>query len=92
MIFLLKMSSIFLLLGRPDNFFFKLSVNMMSFTWVLDFFCVCVPTYMYLLFIYLVVAVLGLRCCVWASSSCSEWGCSLAVVPGLLVVASLAAG
>ena len=46
---------------------------------------------MYLLFIYLVVAVLGLRCCVWASSSCSEWGRSLAVVPGLLVVASLTA-
>ena len=26
------------------------------------------------LFIYLFMAALGLRCCVWAFSSCGEWG------------------
>ena len=43
-------------------------------------------------FIYLFLAVLGLRCCVWAFSSCSERGLLFFVVRGLLiVVASLVA-
>ena len=46
-------------------------------------------------FIYLFVcflAALGLRCCVWAFSSCGEWGLLLVVVRGLLIaVASLVA-
>ena len=43
-------------------------------------------------FIYLFLAALGLRCCVWAFSSCSERGLLFVVVRGLLiVVASLAA-
>ena len=43
------------------------------------------------LFIYF-LAVLGLRCCAQAFSSCGEWGLLLVVVPGLLiVVASLVA-
>ena len=41
------------------------------------------------LFIYL-LAVLGLRCCVWAFSSCGEQGLLFVVVHGLLIaVASL---
>ena len=45
------------------------------------------------LFIYLfILAALGLRCCAWAFSSCSEWGLLFVVVHGLLVVeASLVA-
>ena len=36
----------------------------------------------------LFVAVLGLHCCVWAFSNCSEWGYSLVVVRALLVAAT----
>ena len=40
----------------------------------------------------LFLAALGLHCCVWAFSSCSEWGLLFVVVHGLLiVVASLVA-
>ena len=43
-------------------------------------------------FIYLFLAVLGLRCCVQAFSSCGEWGLLFIVVCRLLIaVASLAA-
>ena len=43
-------------------------------------------------FIYLLLAVLGPRCCAWAFFSCSEWGPLLVVVRGLLIaVASLVA-
>ena len=42
------------------------------------------------LFIYLFLAVLGLRCCVQAFSSCGEWRLLFVVVRGLLIaVASL---
>ena len=42
--------------------------------------------------IYLFLAVLGLCCCVWAFSSCSERGLLFVVVHGLLIaVASLVA-
>ena len=44
------------------------------------------------LFIYLFLAVLGLRCCAWAFSSCSEQGLLFVAVRGLLIaVASLVA-
>ena len=44
----------------------------------------------YLFFIYLFLAVLGLRCCARAFSSCGERGLFLIVVHGLLIaVASL---
>ena len=36
--------------------------------------------------IYLFLAVLGLRCCVRAFSSCGEWGLLFIVVGGLLIV------
>ena len=36
-------------------------------------------------FIYLFLAVLGLRCCTWAFSSCSERGLPFVAVSGLLV-------
>ena len=42
-----------------------------------------------ILFIYLFVcflAVLGLRCCARAFSSCGEWGLLFVVVHGLLIV------
>ena len=42
------------------------------------------------LFIYLFLAALGLCCCTWAFSSCSEWGLLFVAVCGLLIaVASL---
>ena len=42
------------------------------------------------LFIYLFLAALGLRCCAWAFSSCSERGLLFIAVHGLLIaVASL---
>ena len=42
------------------------------------------------LFIYLFIAVLGLRCCTRAFSRCSEWGLLFVVVHRLLIaVASL---
>ena len=37
------------------------------------------------LFIYLFLAVLGLRCCVWAFPSCGEWGLLFVAVCGLLI-------
>ena len=37
------------------------------------------------IFIYLFLAALGLRCCVRAFFSCSEWGLLLVVVLGLLI-------
>ena len=48
--------------------------------------------YILILFIYLFLAVLGLRCCTQAFSSCGEWGLLFVAVHGLLIaVASLAA-
>ena len=46
----------------------------------------------FIYFVYLFLAALGLRCCVWAFSSCGGRGLLFVVVHGLLVVvASLAA-
>ena len=45
--------------------------------------------YKFFYFIYLFLAVLGLRCCVWAFSSCSERGLLFVVVRRLIAVASL---
>ena len=46
----------------------------------------------FILFIYLFLAALGLRCCAWAFSSCGERGLLFVVVRGLLIaVASLVA-
>ena len=43
-----------------------------------------------ILFIYLFLAALGLRCCMQSFFSCSEWGLLFIVVCGLLIeVASL---
>ena len=48
--------------------------------------------YFYFIF-YLFLAVLGLRCCVWALSSCGERGLPFVAVHGLLIaVASLCCG
>ena len=48
--------------------------------------------YIFYKFIYLFLAVLGLRCCVWAFSSCGEWELLFVAVHGLLTaVASLVA-
>ena len=47
-------------------------------------------TFIYLFIIDLFLAVLGLRCCTWAFSSCGEQGLLFLVVPQLLIeVASL---
>ena len=44
------------------------------------------------LFVYLFLAALGLRCCAWTFSSCSERGLLFVAVCGLLIaVASLVA-
>ena len=54
------------------------------------FFFIIFKNFIYL--IYLVLAALGLRCCVQSFSSCVEWGLLFAAVRGLLIaVASLAA-
>ena len=45
--------------------------------------------FIYLLFIYLFLAALGLHCCTRAFSSCGEWGLLIAVRGLLIVVASL---
>ena len=46
-------------------------------------------SFLFLNFIYLFLAALGLHCCVWAFSGCGEWGLLFVVVHGLvLVVAS----
>ena len=46
----------------------------------------------YLFYLFLFLAVLGLRCCVWAFSSCGEWGLLFVAVRRLLIaVASLVA-
>ena len=36
----------------------------------------------FIYFIYIFLAVLGLRCCAWAFSSCGEWGLLFVVVCG----------
>ena len=47
---------------------------------------------LFLNFIYLFLVLLGLCCCVWAFSSCGEWGLLFFAVCGLLIaVASLVA-
>ena len=52
------------------------------------FFCFCFNKFVY--FVYLFLAVFGLRCCTRAFSSCGEWGLLFVVVRGLLIaVASL---
>ena len=44
----------------------------------------------FFLFFFLFLAALGLRCCTWTFSSCSEWGLFFVAVHGLLIaVASL---
>ena len=53
---------------------------------------VTVFTFLKYLFIYLLLATLGLHCCTQAFSSCGEWGLLLVAVHRLLiVVASLVA-
>ena len=48
--------------------------------------------FFFFLFFLLSLAVLGLRCCAWAFSSCSEWGLLFVALLGLLtVVGSLVA-
>ena len=54
----------------------------------------CIGLFFNLFFFFfnLVLAVLGLRCCTWAFSSCGEGGLLFVVVRGLLImVASLVA-
>ena len=53
---------------------------------VLNFFKNYIYLFTYLFFIIIILAVLGLRCCARAFSSCSERGLLLAVVRGLLIV------
>ena len=53
--------------------------------WIVDF-------EQYIYFLNLFLAVLGLRCCAQAFSSCGEWGLLFIAVRGLLIaVASLVA-
>ena len=47
--------------------------------------CVCVCFSAFSKFIYLFLAVLGVRCCVQALSSCGEWGPLFIVVHRLLI-------
>ena len=53
--------------------------------------CFCASIIQFFLF-FVFLTALGLRCCMWASSSCSEWGLLFVVVRRLLTaVASLVA-
>ena len=46
----------------------------------------------YLFYLLIILAALGLGCCAWAFSSCGEWGLLFVAVRGLLIaVASLVA-
>ena len=48
--------------------------------------------YLFFILFYLVLAVLGLRCCTWAFSSCGKQGLLFVAVHGFLIaVASLVA-
>ena len=48
--------------------------------------------FFFLIYLFSFLAVLGLRCCTWAFSSCGEWGLLFIAVHRLLtVVASLVA-
>ena len=50
-------------------------------------------SFFFFFFYYLFLAMLGLRCCMWAFSSCRSWGLLFVVVRGLLIaVASLCCG
>ena len=40
-------------------------------------------------FIYIFLAALGLRCCMWAFSSCGKWGLLFVALRRLIAVASL---
>ena len=61
--------------------------NLLIYSWNLFIFYFLFLKY---LFIYLFMAVLGLRCCAWAFSSCGERALFFVVVHGLLIaVASL---
>ena len=69
---------------------FKSENSIRTRQWLYQFFCFCF--FLTNLFIYLFLAVLALRCCVWAFSSCSKQGLLFVAVHGLLiVVASLVA-
>ena len=57
-----------------------------------NFFSFDIIYFLFLKFIYLFLAALGLHCCTWAFSSCGEQGLLFVVVRRLLiVVASLVA-
>ena len=45
-----------------------------------------------LTFFFFLMAVLGLHCCAWAFSSCSEWGLLLVAVHGLLIAVASPVG
>ena len=68
----------------------KCSVNIKQIESVIQIFCI-LSFFFKIYLIYLFLAALGLRCCVQAFSSCSEWELLFIAVCGLLVVASLVA-
>ena len=57
-----------------------------------DFFFINTFIYLFIYLFILFLAALGLRCCVWAFSSCNEQGLLFVAVRGLLIaVTSLVA-
>ena len=70
--------------------FFKINLDLIS-TFV-KLLCQYLFILKFYLFIYLFLAASGLRCCLWAFSSCCERGLLFVAVRGLLIaVASLVA-
>ena len=61
-----------------------------SFKFFLKIFLMLFIKFIFL--IYLFLAALGLRCCVWAFSSCGEWGLLFVAVRRLLIVVASLVG
>ena len=74
------------ILLSKDSQFLRATCHMMPFIFIYFF----IYVFIFSKFIYLFLAALGLRCCVWAFSSCGERGLLFVVVRGFLIaVASL---
>ena len=58
---------------------------------IIFFFCLVCLFFKFIYFIYLCLAVLGLRCCMRAFSSCGEWRLLFVSVHRLIAVATLVA-
>ena len=54
-------------------------------SWLNSFWSILFYLFLFIYFVYLFLAALGLHCCVWAFSSCGEWGLLFVAVCRLLI-------